>query len=98
MVDTADPVSKLRDLRDSIDNIDAAIVRLLAERFRLLVGVLCCRRPQPLPQNPRLSAPSALTASQFCGHATGVDPHREDAGPIFLVPEGRLYMQPAPSP
>ena len=34
MVDTADPVSKLRDLRDSIDNIDAAIVHMLAERFR----------------------------------------------------------------
>jgi hypothetical protein len=32
-----------------------------------------------------------LTESQFCGHATGVNPHREDAGPIFLVPEGRLY-------
>src|SRR6266851_5192394 len=23
-----------------------------------LVGALCCRRPQPVPQNPRLSAPS----------------------------------------
>jgi chorismate mutase len=34
MVNTADPVSNLRDLRDSIDNIDAAIVYMLAERFR----------------------------------------------------------------
>src|SRR5258708_39692693 len=35
MMDTADPVlSSLRDLRDSIDNIDAAIVHMLAERFR----------------------------------------------------------------
>ena len=34
MVDSADPVSNLRDLRDSIDNIDAAIVHMLAERFR----------------------------------------------------------------
>jgi chorismate mutase len=29
-----DPVADLRDLRDSIDNLDTAIVRLLAERFR----------------------------------------------------------------
>jgi len=34
MVDTPDPVSNLRELRDSIDNIDAAIVHMLAERFR----------------------------------------------------------------
>ena len=34
MVDLVNPVSKLRDLRDSIDNIDAAIVHMLAERFR----------------------------------------------------------------
>jgi chorismate mutase len=34
MADTAERVSKLRDLRDSIDNMDAAIVHRLAERFR----------------------------------------------------------------
>ena len=35
MVDAADRVlSNLRDLPDSIDNIDAAIVHMLAERFR----------------------------------------------------------------
>jgi hypothetical protein len=35
MVDTADRVlSNLRDLPHSIDNIDAAIVHMLAERFR----------------------------------------------------------------
>jgi chorismate mutase len=39
MVDPANPVSKPRDLRDSIDNIDAAIVHMLAERFRCTRGV-----------------------------------------------------------
>lgn len=35
-------VGVLRDLRDSIDNIDAAIIHMLAERFRCTqrVGVL----------------------------------------------------------
>lgn len=39
MVDPANPVSKLRNLRDSIGNIDAAIVRMLAERFRCTCAV-----------------------------------------------------------
>jgi chorismate mutase len=49
MVYTADPVSKLRDLRDSIDNIDAAIVHMLAERFRCTrtVGKLKARHGLP---------------------------------------------------
>jgi hypothetical protein len=33
-MDSVDPISKLRDMRDSIDNIDAAIILMLAERFR----------------------------------------------------------------
>jgi chorismate mutase len=34
MADPADFGSRLRNLRDSIDDIDAAIVHVLAERFR----------------------------------------------------------------
>ncbi|HYZ83952.1 MAG TPA: chorismate mutase [Bryobacteraceae bacterium] len=39
MADLVDYASKLRDLRDSIDNIDAAIVHMLAERFRCTQAV-----------------------------------------------------------
>jgi chorismate mutase len=34
MMNIADPGKNFRELRDSIDNIDAAIVHMLAERFR----------------------------------------------------------------
>jgi chorismate mutase len=34
MTGTTDAVSNLREQRDRIDNVDAAIVHLLAERFR----------------------------------------------------------------
>jgi chorismate mutase len=34
MMNTGDPVSEFRDLQDSIDAADAAIILLLAERFR----------------------------------------------------------------
>jgi chorismate mutase len=50
MVDTAERVlSNLRDLPDSIDNIDAAIVHMLAERFRYThaVGKLKARHGLP---------------------------------------------------
>ena len=49
MADPANPAAKLRDLRDSIDNIDAAIVHMLAERFRCtrLVGKLKAQQGLP---------------------------------------------------
>ena len=49
MVDFANPVSKLRDLRDSIDNIDAAIVHMLAERFRCTRAVGKLKAQHGLP-------------------------------------------------
>jgi chorismate mutase len=49
MANIADPVAKLRDLRDSIDNIDAAIIHMLAERFRCTrtVGILKAEHELP---------------------------------------------------
>ena len=55
---TGDPVlPQLRDLRDSIDNIDAAIVHMLAERFRCTdrVGQLKARHGL-LPVDPEREA------------------------------------------
>jgi chorismate mutase len=49
MVDPANPVSKLRDLRDSIDNIDAAIVHMFAERFRCTHAVGKLKAQHGLP-------------------------------------------------
>ena len=50
MMDAADPVlSSLRDLRDSIDNIDAAIVHMLAERFRCTHAVGKLKAQHSLP-------------------------------------------------
>jgi chorismate mutase len=51
MVDPANPVSKLRDLRDSIDNIDAAIVHMLAERFRCTRAVGKLKAQHGLPSS-----------------------------------------------
>ena len=53
MTDTADPAATLRRLRGSIDNIDAALIHLLAERFKATqqVGVLKAEHGMP-PSDP----------------------------------------------
>ncbi len=49
MTDSQDPHGTLQQLRVSIDNIDAALIFLLAERFRCTqqVGVLKAERGMP---------------------------------------------------
>jgi chorismate mutase len=49
MADPANPASKLKGLRDSIDNIDAAIVHILAERFRCTRAVGKLKAQHGLP-------------------------------------------------
>ena len=49
MVNIAYPAAKLRDLRDAIDDINAAIIHMLAERFRYTrtVGILKAEHKLP---------------------------------------------------
>ena len=49
MVDTADPIWRLRALRDSVDNIDAAIVHMLAERFKCTHEIALLKARHGLP-------------------------------------------------
>lgn len=51
--DGVDPIEILKDLRGSIDNIDAALIHMLAERFRCTqkVGVLKAQHDLP-PADP----------------------------------------------
>ena len=49
IADARNPVADLRDLRDSIDNLDTAIVHLLAERFRCTDAVGKLKAQQGLP-------------------------------------------------
>ena len=55
IADARDPVADLRDLRDNINNIDTAIIRLLAERFRCTdaIGKLKAQHGLPSPDPGR---------------------------------------------
>jgi chorismate mutase len=74
MVDIADPVSNLRDLRDSIDNIDAAIVHMLAERFRCTRAVGKLKAHHGLPaRDPGREAEQVSRLRQLAAVST-LDP------------------------
>src|SRR6266849_3279037 len=56
-----------------------------------LVGVLCCRRPQPVPQSPRLSAPSRFNRVAILRSRNRRRSPPGGRWADLLVPEGRLY-------
>ena len=82
MADTADPVSNLRNLRDSIDNIDAAIVHMLAERFRCTHAVGKLKAQHGLP--PRDLGREAEQASRL-RHLAAVSKLDPDFAEKFLA-------------
>ena len=72
---TADePLGRLHELRDSIDNMDAALVHLLAERFKLTqtVGRLKAEHGMP-PADPSREA-DQIERLRALAHSSGLDP------------------------
>lgn len=74
LVDTEEAVTELRRLRASIDNLDAALVHLLAERFRCTedVGRLKARAGMP-PADPTREAVQ-IARLRSLSEASGLDP------------------------
>ena len=72
MNDTSDdrPRTELLRLRQSIDNIDAALIHMLAERFRCTkaVGVLKARHGMP-PADPAREAEQIARMRRIAGEA-----------------------------
>ena len=87
MVDTADPVSNLRDLGDSIDNIDAAIIHMLAERFRCTraVGNLKAQHGLP-PSDPAREAEQLRRLRQLAA-VSKLDPEFAEKFLAFVIRE-----------
>jgi chorismate mutase len=65
-VDPSAAMTELQDIRDSIDNIDASIIYMLAERFRCTqkVGVLKARHNLP-PSDPGREAQQVTVSATF---------------------------------
>ena len=84
---TADAAALLKELRASIDNIDAALIHMLAERFRCTkaVGVLKARHGLP-PADPAREQQQIARLRQLAKDAN-LDPDFAEKFLNFIVRE-----------
>ena len=82
-----DPTSELLALRGSIDNIDAALIHLLAERFRCTqqVGLLKARHGMP-PADPAREAVQVARLRELAA-AARLDPDFAEKFLAFVIRE-----------
>lgn len=88
MTDASSPaLMELRDLRDSIDNIDAAVIYMLAERFRHTqkVGALKARCDLP-PSDPEREAEQVARLRRLAS-AAKLDPEFAEKFLTFVIRE-----------
>jgi len=80
-------MAELQDIRDSIDNIDASIIHMLAERFRFTqkVGVLKARHNMP-PSDPGREV-QQVTRLRELASAAKLDPEFAEKFLAFVIRE-----------
>ena len=87
MADPTNPVSKLRELRDSIDNIDAAIVHMLAERFRCTGAVGKLKAQHGLPSRDPGREAEQVSRLRRLAAVSKLDPDFAEKFLSFVVDE-----------
>ena len=87
MADHSDPLAELRELRGSIDNIDAAMIHMLAERFRCTqrVGALKARHALP-PADPAREK-SQVERLRALAETARLDPQFAEKYLAFIIRE-----------
>ena len=89
LVDVRQPaaMAELQDIRDSIDNIDASITHMLAERFRCTqrVGILKAQHNLP-PSDPDREAQQIIRLRQLASVAK-LDPEFAEKFLAFVIRE-----------
>jgi chorismate mutase len=86
-VDRSAAMAELQDIRDGIDNIDASIIHMLAERFRFTqkVGVLKARHNMP-PSDPGREAQQVARLREIASTAK-LDPEFAEKFLAFVIRE-----------
>lgn len=86
-MDSVDPISNLREMRDSIDNIDAAIIHMLAERFRCTrsIGKLKAQHELP-PSDPGREAEQVSRLRELAA-VSKLDPDFAEKFLAFVIRE-----------
>jgi chorismate mutase len=67
-------LDRLRELRDSIDNMDAALVHLLAERFKCTQAVGKLKAEHGMPPADKEREAWQIARLRELAHSTGLDP------------------------
>lgn len=80
-------MSVLRDMRDSIDNIDAAIVHMLAERFRCTQRVGRLKAEHDLPPGDPTREAQQITRLRQMALAAKLDPDFAEKFLAFIIKE-----------
>lgn len=87
MVESTDPISSLRDLRESIDNIDAAIVHMLAERFRCTRAVGKLKAQHGLPSRDPGREAAQISRLRHLAAVSKLDPDFAEKFLAFVIRE-----------
>lgn len=84
---TGDEAEELRSLRDSIDNIDAALVHLLAERFKCTQRVGHLKAVAGLPPADPEREQQQIARLRALAEESHLDPAFAEAFLAFIVAE-----------
>jgi chorismate mutase len=84
---TIDPASDLKRLRGSIDNIDAAVVHLLAERFKATKAVGELKALHGLPPADKSREAEQIARLRELARAAELDPDFAEKFLAFIVTE-----------
>ena len=87
MMDNVDAISQLRQLRDSIDNIDAALIHMLAERFQRTRVIGRLKVQHRLPSRDLGREASQVTRLRELAAVSKLDPDFAEAFHAFVVRE-----------
>jgi chorismate mutase len=80
-------VARLRDLRQSIDNVDAALIHILAERFRFTQQVGLLKAQAGLPPSDKEREAAQIERLKALAHDAHLDPVFAEKFLNFIVAE-----------
>lgn len=80
-------VARLRDLRQSIDNVDAALIHILAERFRFTQQVGLLKAQAGLPSSDKEREAAQIERLTALAHDAHLDPVFAEKFLNFIVAE-----------
>lgn len=87
MTENFDPFAEINEIRKSIDNVDSALVHILAERFKLTGAVGVLKAKHDLPPSSRDREIEQVERLRALAERSGLDPDFTERFITFLVQE-----------